>query len=80
LKLGNGINYDMHSVLKSVTVLRDVAELFDEVAGKYEGEEVGVLVCGPGSLQESVAIACRARNFESLMKTPFHYHSVSFDL
>lgn len=57
-----------------------LAEFFDEVAGKNEGEEVGVLVCGPESLQESVAAACRARNFESLMKTPFHYHSVSFDL
>lgn len=55
-------------------------ELFTEFAEKHDGEEVGVLVCGPEGLQQSVAIACRSRNFASLMKTPFHYHSVSFDL
>ncbi|XP_024367800.1 ferric reduction oxidase 6 [Physcomitrium patens] len=55
-------------------------DIFKEVAEKHDGEDVGVLVCGPESLQESVAAACRSRNFGNLMRTPFHYHSVSFDL
>jgi predicted ferric reductase len=55
-------------------------ELFSEYAENHDGQEVGVLVCGPEGLQESVAEACRSRNFASFMKTPFHYHSVSFDL
>lgn len=38
------------------------------------------IVCGPGSLKESVEAACCSGNFESLMRTPFHHHSVSFNL
>jgi len=56
------------------------ADVFDAAATKYEGEEVGVLVCGPQGLQESVASECCSQNFKRHWKTQFHFHSVSFDL
>ena len=56
------------------------ADMFDAAATKCEGEEVGVLVCGPQGLQESVASECSSQNFKSHWKTQFHFHSVSFDL
>lgn len=77
---GNGASDLLDSCIVSEGSRPRFEAVFDEIGGKHEGEEVGVLVCGPVSLQESVAAACRSRNFESLLRTPFHYHSVSFDL
>ncbi|KAL2621508.1 hypothetical protein R1flu_001713 [Riccia fluitans] len=57
-----------------------IAGLFEVVGEKYSGEEeLCVLVCGPESLQESVADVCRSRNFK-YCNTQFQFYSTSFDL
>lgn len=54
-------------------------EIFEAAAMRYRGEEIGVLICGPKGLQESVALECRSQNFKN-RQAQFHFHSVSFDL
>jgi hypothetical protein len=43
---------------------------------------MGVLVCGPESLETSVAEVCRLlnSNHDKTHQVQFNYHSVSFDL
>ncbi|KAJ7535378.1 hypothetical protein O6H91_12G030400 [Diphasiastrum complanatum] len=59
----------------------DFKELFKHFSKQLAGSNVGVLVCGPSSLQTSVAAECRFHNSVAFKSTvAFHYHSVSFDL
>jgi len=72
-------------VLPSFTSVRGdaFAELFDGYAKlQRPGANSGILVCGPESLQISVAEICRAFDTISydLHRVAFSYHSVSFDL
>lgn len=43
---------------------------------------IGVLVCGPESLETSVAEVCQSlnSNHDKTHQVRFNYHSVSFDL
>ncbi|KAH9556525.1 hypothetical protein CY35_07G033500 [Sphagnum magellanicum] len=61
----------------------DLKELFEACAKRQRaGGNVGVLVCGPETLQTSVAENCRSFNttYYNTYKVGFSYHSVSFDL
>lgn len=61
----------------------NLREIFDGCAKSQQpGANIGVLVCGPESLQISVAETCRAFNNidYDLHKVAFSYHSLSFDL
>eukprot|EP00897_Mesotaenium_endlicherianum_P006720 jgi/Mesen1/6076/ME000031S05350 len=60
----------------------DVPAVLEGVAKRLPGANVGVLVCGPESLQEVTAHSCRAMGFSLSDKraTVFNYHSVSFNL
>lgn len=56
-------------------------EIFGKVSNEWENVDIGVLVCGPQSLQASVAKECRSYNLRnSTNKTVFHFNSHSFDL
>lgn len=56
-------------------------EIFGKVSNELGNVDIGVLVCGPQSLQASVAKACRSYNLRnSKNKTVFHFNSHSFDL
>ncbi|XP_002989049.2 ferric reduction oxidase 6 [Selaginella moellendorffii] len=57
----------------------ELKEIFAGFTKKWSGINVGVLVCGPSTLQTSVAEECRANNLK-FGSVAFHYHSVSFDL
>lgn len=75
----------MASFLQPLTCERcdAFAELFDGYAKlQRPGANTGVLVCGPESLQNSVAETCRAFDtiYYDLHRVAFSYHSVSFDL
>lgn len=61
----------------------NLKDLFEGCAQRQRpGTNVGVLICGPESLQTSVAEACRSFNTVDYNphKVAFSYHSVSFDL
>ncbi|KAJ8649104.1 hypothetical protein MRB53_002127 [Persea americana] len=60
-------------------------DIFSKFPMQMEGSKIGVLVCGPDSMQQSVAWCCKhySKSFErsSKMKKPsFSYHSLSFSL
>lgn len=56
-------------------------ESFGKVSNEWGNVDIGVLVCGPQSLQASVAKECRSYNLRnSTNKTVFHFNSHSFDL
>jgi hypothetical protein len=70
-------------MLCPLLALHDLAELFEACAKRQRaGGNVGVLVCGPETLQTSVAENCRSFNTThyNTYKVGFSYHSVSFDL
>lgn len=59
------------------------ADVFREFGNEMGGSDVGVLVCGPESMKQSVAVACRQRSkvFKTgAKKTNFCFHSLTFDL
>lgn len=57
--------------------LQDILSKFPNETG---GSNVGVLVCGPETLKESVATLCR-KNSPALKKNPyFSFHSLNFEL
>lgn len=71
------------SKLSICLITVNYAELFDVCAKQQRpGAKVGVLVCGPESLQTSVAETCQAFSTVDYKpsKVAFNYHSVSFDL
>ncbi|KAG0558552.1 hypothetical protein KC19_10G036900 [Ceratodon purpureus] len=61
----------------------NLRELFEGCAKRQSpGTNVGVMICGPETLQTSVAETCRSFNTVDYKphKVAFSYHSVSFDL
>lgn len=59
----------------------NLSELLYTVGAGLEGENVGVLVSGPESMNDSVASACRDFNFRNVCGgTQLQYHTISFDL
>ena len=59
----------------------DFQEIFGTVSENWGHVDVGVIVCGPSTLQSSVAKECRSQNFKGTSKQPvFHFNSHSFDL
>ncbi|GMH23859.1 hypothetical protein Nepgr_025702 [Nepenthes gracilis] len=59
----------------------DFREIFTSVAEQWGDVDVGVLVCGPPSLESSVAKEIRSQNLKRGHHHPIlHFHSHSFDL
>lgn len=71
---------------KSLTTLLygarpDFKEIFESVSKKWGSVDVGVIVCGPPTLQSSVAKEIRSHSLSRETHHPvFHFHSHSFDL
>lgn len=59
----------------------DFKEIFGTVSQRWGEVDVGVIVCGPPTLQSSVARDCRSQNLSRGSNHPiFHFNSHSFDL
>lgn len=59
----------------------DFGEIFGSVSDGWGHVDVGVIVCGPPTLQSSVAKECRLQNLKRRKNEQiFHFHSHSFDL
>ncbi|KAK3000660.1 hypothetical protein RJ639_020669 [Escallonia herrerae] len=59
----------------------DFKEIFGSVSERWGNVDVGVIVCGPPTLQTSIAKECRTQNFGRKTNHPiFHFNSHSFDL
>ncbi|GFY94643.1 ferric reduction oxidase 6 [Actinidia rufa] len=59
----------------------DFGEIFGCKAEQWGHVDVGVIVCGPPTLQTSVAKECRSQSLKRKCNHPiFHFHSHSFDL
>ncbi|KAH9750110.1 Ferric reduction oxidase 7 [Citrus sinensis] len=59
----------------------DFKEIFGSTSKKWGHVDVGVIVCGPPSLQSSVAKEIRSHSLMRECHDPiFHFHSHSFDL
>lgn len=60
------------------------ADIFREFPTKTSGSDIGVLVCGPDTMKESVALCCRQNSecfkIGSENKTTFRFHSLNFTL
>lgn len=57
------------------------AEIFGSASKQWGHVDVGVIVCGPTTLQASVARECRSWNVKRGSDRPiFHFNSHSFDL
>ncbi|KAL5993189.1 hypothetical protein ACLOJK_014112 [Asimina triloba] len=56
-------------------------EIFNSASERWGHVNVGVIICGPPTLQTSVAKECRSQNIRGRWNQPvFHFHSHSFDL
>eukprot|EP00252_Welwitschia_mirabilis_P001020 TRINITY_DN10_c0_g1_i2.p1 TRINITY_DN10_c0_g1~~TRINITY_DN10_c0_g1_i2.p1 ORF type:complete len:679 (-),score=78.75 TRINITY_DN10_c0_g1_i2:333-2369(-) len=56
-------------------------EIFEKASEAWENVDVGVMVCGPPTLQSSVAKECRSFNLKNCRnRVVFHFNSHSFDL
>ncbi|CAM6092355.1 unnamed protein product [Calypogeia fissa] len=55
-------------------------DIFSNLAIKYEGQDIGVLVSGGSRMQEDVAIECKHHSFSRASTVVMHYHSCSFEL
>ncbi|GFZ09493.1 ferric reduction oxidase 6 [Actinidia rufa] len=59
----------------------DFGEIFGSKAEQWGNVDVGVIVCGPPTLQKSVAKECRFQSLRRRCNHPiFHFNSHSFDL
>ncbi|KAA8536665.1 hypothetical protein F0562_029143 [Nyssa sinensis] len=59
----------------------DFKEIFGSMSERWGHVDVGVIVCGPPTLQTSVAKECRSQNLKRRSNHPiFHFNSHSFDL
>jgi len=57
------------------------AEIYESMSEKWGLVDVGVIVCGPSTLQTSVAEEIRSHSLTRQRHHPiFHFHSHSFDL
>lgn len=67
-------------ILESVFIFL-TAEIFGSTSKKWGHVDVGVIVCGPPSLQSSVAKEIRSHSLMREYQDPiFHFNSHSFDL
>ncbi|KAG0553861.1 hypothetical protein KC19_12G045000 [Ceratodon purpureus] len=76
-------NVWQRNLLDNTNVMRgrpNIRKYFNAAAEWYRGKDVGVLVSGPASLQQSVAGECKAHYMSSSVESPFYFHSVSFDM
>ncbi|PKI50252.1 ferric reduction oxidase 7, chloroplastic-like [Punica granatum] len=56
-------------------------EIFGSASDHWGHVDIGVIVCGPSTLETSVAKECRSRNLKRGSDRPiFHFHSHTFDL
>ncbi|KAF3436937.1 hypothetical protein FNV43_RR19690 [Rhamnella rubrinervis] len=59
-------------------------DIFSKFGNEMGGSNIGVLVCGPESMKETVAVLCRQKShgFETgaAKKANFCFHSLNFDL
>ncbi|KAL3722388.1 hypothetical protein ACJRO7_034716 [Eucalyptus globulus] len=56
-------------------------EIFTSVSERWGNVDIGIIVCGPETLQSSVARECRSQNLRRGSLQPvFHFNSHSFDL
>lgn len=58
-------------------------DIFDSLNKEYQGQNIGVLVSGPLSMQEDVAEQCQKHTMflgRKASSNVFHYHPISFDL
>ncbi|KAL3499920.1 hypothetical protein ACH5RR_039013 [Cinchona calisaya] len=59
----------------------DFGEIFGPISERWGRVDIGVFVCGPSTLQTSVARECRTHNLKRRNDQPiFHFNSHSFDL
>ncbi|KAK1386299.1 ferric reduction oxidase 7, chloroplastic-like [Heracleum sosnowskyi] len=59
----------------------DFREIFGSISEKWGDVDIGVIVCGPPTLQTSIARECRGQNINRRKNHPiFHFNSHSFDL
>ncbi|XAR53696.1 Ferric-chelate reductase (NADH) [Bertholletia excelsa] len=75
-----------HDHVSSLNTIRygcrpDFKEIFGSISELWGYVDIGVIVCGPPTLQTSVAKECRSQNLSRKGPQPiFHYNSHSFDL
>ncbi|WCJ19116.1 ferric reduction oxidase 7 [Euphorbia peplus] len=56
-------------------------EIFGSIGKEWGNVDVGLIVCGPQSLEKSVATECRSRNISRQSDDPiFHFNSHTFSL
>ncbi|KAA8545351.1 hypothetical protein F0562_020135 [Nyssa sinensis] len=58
----------------------DFEEIFGSISERWGNVDVGVILCGPPTLQSSVAKECRSQNLKRCNHPIFHFNSHSFDL
>ncbi|XP_075477097.1 ferric reduction oxidase 7, chloroplastic-like [Primulina tabacum] len=59
----------------------DFRDVFESMSDRWGNVDIGVIVCGPPSLQTSVAKECRTQNLKRRGNDAiFHFNSHSFDL
>ncbi|CAK9322007.1 unnamed protein product [Citrullus colocynthis] len=76
---------DSEALATSTTIQYGLRPNFEEILGSVSDNwgkvDIGVLICGPSTLQSSVAKAIRSHNMGRRSHLPiFHFHSHSFDL
>ncbi|KAF8095630.1 hypothetical protein N665_0328s0009 [Sinapis alba] len=79
---GRDIEEDIQSFITTRYGTRpDFKEIFESLNGKWGSVDVGVIVCGPASLQSTVAKEIRSHSIWRSTNHPlFHFNSHSFDL
>ncbi|RWR78655.1 ferric reduction oxidase 7, chloroplastic-like protein [Cinnamomum micranthum f. kanehirae] len=71
----------LSSIAKKYGCRPNIQEIFNFVSKHWGNVDVGVIVCGPQSLNSSVAAECRSRNVWGQCNQPlFHFNSHSFEL
>ncbi|KAL7157493.1 hypothetical protein ABFS83_02G081400 [Erythranthe nasuta] len=76
-------NYGKEQYLSTVRYGQrpEFKEIFEKSAEKWGMVDIGVIVCGPSTLQKSVAKECRTQNLRRRGNMAiFHFNSHSFDL
>ncbi|CAI9101450.1 OLC1v1038780C1 [Oldenlandia corymbosa var. corymbosa] len=59
----------------------DFGGIFRSISERWGSVDVGVIVCGPATLETSIARECRTNNLKRRNNHPiFHFHTHSFDL
>lgn len=61
-------------------VIGSFADMFEQIAKQYAGQNVGVLVSGGSKMAEDVARECKQHSLAKNSNVVLHFHSVSFEL